>query len=90
MRIISSDVSLASSRIDVKYSSKFEYLRKWDHDSELIQSSMEENGEIVSESHTERDRVEISALLPDQSQKERLKQLEQGENDNQPSIKEDD
>lgn len=88
MRIISSDVSLASSRIDVKYSSKFEYLRKWDHDSELIQSSMEENGEIVSESHTERDRVEISALLPDQSQKERLKQLEQGENDNQPSIKE--
>ncbi len=87
MRIISSDVSLSSSRIDVKHSTKFEYLRKWDGDSELIESSMEENGEIVSESHQKRDRVELSTPSLIQSQKEWLEQLEQEEKD-KPSIKE--
>ncbi len=87
MRIISSDVSLSSSRIDVKHSTKFEYLRMWDRDSELIENSMEANEVMVSESHVKRDRVEISASLLEQSQKEQLKKLEQDENDN-PSIKE--
>lgn len=87
MRIISSDVSLSSSRIDVKYSSKFEYLRKWDRDSELIQSSMEENGEITFESQHKRDWVELSAPSLVQNQKEWINQLEQDEED-KPSIKE--
>lgn len=86
MRIISSDVSLSSSRIDVKHSSKFEYLRKWDQDSELIQSSIEENGEIAMESHQKRDRVELSTPSLIQSQ-EGKKLSEQSEAD-KPSIKE--
>lgn len=88
MRIISSDVSLSSSRIDVKYSSKYEYLRKWDRDSELIQSSMEENGEIVTESHQKRDRVELTPSSLIQSQKELLKNQPEQSGNGKDSIKE--
>lgn len=69
MRITSSDVSLSSSRIDVKHSTKFEYLRKWDRDSELIESSMEENGAVVIESHEKRDRVEFTTPVIQNQQK---------------------
>ncbi len=86
MRITSSDVSLSSSRIDIKHSSKFEYLRMWDQNSESIESSMEENGEIAMESHEKRDRVEFSTPALIQSQ-EGKKLSEQAEAD-KPSLKE--
>jgi hypothetical protein len=60
MRITSSVVSLNSSRLDSKYSSKYEHLREWDEKSDLSMTSFEENGKVVKEEHKLKDTLQIS------------------------------
>lgn len=60
MRITSSQMNLQSTSLTVKYSSKFEYLRKWDKDSESISSQREENGETITQFSSIKDKVDLS------------------------------
>jgi hypothetical protein len=50
MRITSSDISLASSRISIKTSSVYERLRKWDKSSDITSETYKENATMTSSS----------------------------------------
>jgi hypothetical protein len=50
MRITSSDISLAASRIDIKTTSVYERLRKWDKSSDITSETYKENATVTSSS----------------------------------------
>lgn len=46
--------------MDVKHSSKYEYLRKWDLSNENVSTAYEENGKLVKKTEMKSDRLELS------------------------------
>lgn len=64
MRIVASDVSLASSRISIATSTVQEHLRKWDGNSDVTYDFEKINGSIRKESMQKRDVVQISPPTP--------------------------
>ncbi|MBN1576296.1 MAG: hypothetical protein JW913_07090 [Chitinispirillaceae bacterium] len=64
MRIVASEVSLASSRISIATSTVQEHLRKWDSNSDVTYDSEKTNGRIITESMLKKDVVQISQPTP--------------------------
>ncbi len=60
MRIASSNIELASEQIDLRYSSVYERLHKWDKQSDSTIESSSESGKAKAESIIKKDILELS------------------------------
>jgi hypothetical protein len=62
MRIESSNVQLNSTQIDVTTSSKYEYLRKWDKNTDATITYSQENMKAAIKKTSIKDKVDVAAL----------------------------
>lgn len=67
MRIASSNIELASEQIDLRYSSVYERLHKWDNKSDVTVESSSEAGKAKIESIVKKDILELSKQAQAQS-----------------------